>query len=503
MKLHVAVIICLLLLFANPKSFGQDDRSNGDDRTNGPYLGNGIRNGWADQDSIVIWTRTTKSPEMITQGPQFKSVDRKLEREIRQAGASDRYLAAQLPVGKALHQMLGACPGLEGRVRLVYYPQDNSNNKKTTDWKSTSSKSDFTAQWKLRNLEAGTAYTAIVETSSNSQDKITARCAGSFKTAPPKDLGQSFKFCVTTCHDFNRRDNKNRGHKIYPAMKKLAPDFVVHAGDIEYYDKPNPFAWTKQLMRFKWQRIFSLPDNREFYSTHTSYFIKDDHDTLKNDCWPGQSYGEVSFDEGVRLFNEEQFPSRSERYQTVRWGKNLQFWVLEGRDYRSPNNMKDGPDKTILGTQQKKWLKESLQASDAKFKLIFFPTPVVGPDRKNKNDNHANISFSFEGNELREFFKSIDGVILFCGDRHWQYASADTNSRLWEFGCGPGSDKHQLGWKKGDVRPSHKFLRVAAGFLSGELASERGKPTLTIRHHNTSGQEKSRFEFPSAWTEAK
>ena len=29
-----------------------------------PYFGNGMRNGWADQDSVVIWTRTTRFEEM-------------------------------------------------------------------------------------------------------------------------------------------------------------------------------------------------------------------------------------------------------------------------------------------------------------------------------------------------------------------------------------------------------------------------------------------------------
>ncbi len=37
----------------------------------GPFLGNGIRNSWADQNSIALWTRTTALPDMITEGPQF------------------------------------------------------------------------------------------------------------------------------------------------------------------------------------------------------------------------------------------------------------------------------------------------------------------------------------------------------------------------------------------------------------------------------------------------
>lgn len=282
-------------------------------------------------------------------------------------------------------------------------------------------------------------------------------------------------------------------------MQALQPDFVVHAGDIEYYDVPDPWAWTIDLMRFKWGRLFSLPHNRSFYANHTSYMMKDDHDTLKDDCWAGQRYGAVTFEEGVRIFNEEQFPSRTPRYATVRWGQDLQVWFLEGRDYRSPNTMPDGPEKTILGEEQKAWLFDSLQQSTSTFKLVFSPTPIVGPDRVNKKDNHANVTFTHEGDQLRDFFSQIDNLIVFCGDRHWQYASVDSQTELWEFGCGPGSELHQLGWKEGDFRPEHRFLRVQGGFLSGQLsyqnAEEQAAAVLTLRHHDVNGNIVSLFNF--------
>ena len=120
----------------------------------------------------------------------------------------------------------------------------------------------------------------------------------------------------------------------------------------------------------------------------------------------------------------------------------------------------------------------------------------MGPDRKNKKDNHANEIFAHEGDELRRYFATMDGVVLFCGDRHWQYASVDEATGLWEFGCGPGSEVHQLGWKKGDVRPIHRFLRVAGGFLSGELYYQEADPRLRIEHRTVYGESVSSFEFP-------
>lgn len=462
-----------------------------------PQLGNGIRNSWADQQSIVLWTRTTTNAEMIQDGPEFVANDRDQEKLWENTLNEQQLLQVQMPEGARLEQMKGACPGAPGEVRLIYYPRNNEALKRVTDWTVTQAQQDFSCQWKLDGLQADSRYMTIVEARPVGQTEVTAVLRGGFQTAPKPDQQTPHTFCMTTCHDYIRRDD-DTGHRIYPAMTRLNPAWMIHAGDVEYYDKPNPYAWTIDLMRFKWARLFALPKLREFYSNHTSYFIKDDHDTLKNDCWPGQKYGAVSFEQGVRLFNEEQFPTRTPRYTTVQWGKDVQFWILEGRDYRSPNTMQDGPKKTILGAVQKEWLLRSLRASTATFKLVFSPTPLVGPDRKSKSDNHANETFEYEGLQLRNAMSNIRGVIVFSGDRHWQYASVDPKTGLWEFGCGPGSDRHELGWREGDVRPEHRFLRVRGGFLSGELIyhASDSQPRLLIRHHTVDGDEVSRFEFP-------
>lgn len=468
------------------------------ERSKGPYLANGIKNGWIDQTSAVIWTRTTAIAEMNRDGPDFIELSRSEVQTLENTGDEESFLTSQLPPGHQLSEMLGSCPGAQAEIRLSYFPEKQNKSIKTTDWVKTHSATDYTHQWKLENLSPGLRYAVVVEARPVGDSQVSAVIRGHFQTAPSSKQEVPIKFCLTTCHDFLRRDNAFQGHKIYPSMEQENPDFVIHAGDIEYYDKPLPWALTKELMRFKWSRIFSLPSNRAFYTNHTSYFLKDDHDTLKNDCWPGQTYGSVTFEQGRDLFNDEQFPTAKERFTTINWGKDLQIWLLEGRDFRSPNNIDDGPEKSILGSTQKKWLFQTLNRSEAKFKLIISPTPIIGPDRNNKRDNHANIQFKHEGNELRKRLADYPGTIIFCGDRHWQYASEDEETGLWEFGCGPGSEKHQLGWREGDVHSLHRFLRVAGGFLSGELSypkSANSAPRLTLRHHKVTGEIVSEFNF--------
>jgi alkaline phosphatase D len=271
-------------------------------------------------------------------------------------------------------------------------------------------------------------------------------------------------------------------------MLKLMPHFYVHTGDIEYYDKALPYALTEELMRFKWNRIFALPNQRLFFTEVTTYFMKDDHDALSNDAYQGMTYGTVSWNRGLEIFDKEQFPAAEKTYKTVRWGKNLQIWIMEGRNYRSPNNVPDGPGKTIWGKEQKDWLYKTMKESDATFKLLIVSTPVIGPDRKNKKDNYSNEVFKTEGDEVRQYLNQFKNVIVCTGDRHWQYVAHPKETNLWEFGCGPSSDQHAEGWPPNEVRPEHRFLRVKGGYLYGTTETdEKGAARLKLQHCDVDG----------------
>lgn len=245
--------------------------------------------------------------------------------------------------------------------------------------------------------------------------------------------------------------------------------------------------------------MYSLPLQREFHRQVPSYFIKDDHDILKDDCWPGQTQGELSFARGVELF-AEQTPSSRAPYRRFRWGAQLELWLLEGREFRSPNTDPDGPEKTILGPEQLAWLERTLVESDATFRVVLSATPIVGPDRSRKADNHANRAFAHEGARLRELLAAHPGTVVVCGDRHWQYASVDGDTGLWEFSCGPTTDAHAGGFSEDKRSEAHRYLAVRGGFLSVavERAGSDASCDLSLRHHDTSGRILStqRFSAP-------
>lgn len=456
-------------------------------QTEGPYFGNGFRNGWVDQHSITLWTRLTSIPDLNKSGVHFKELTGKEHSTLRKETNIATLHSAQIPDGYTLLDMDASCPGAYGDVKLIYYPTGETENKTEINWTTVDSAKNYTNQWNLENLQSNIVYQVEMLARKNERSEPSDTILGNFKTPPAQTSVQDINFTVVTGHDYNRRDDPDNGHQIYASMLKDNLDFYVHTGDIEYYDKPNPWALTEPMMYYKWDRLFALPFQRNFYRQTNSYFIKDDHDVLSNDCYPGTTYGAVSYERGLEIFDKEQFPSSDKTYKTIRWGKDLQIWIMEGRRYRSNNNDPDSPGKTIWGEEQKKWLYRTLPESDATFKVIMSATPILGPDRDNKNDNHANTGFTYEGNEIRDFVNQFENVFICVGDRHWQYVSHIENSNLWEFSCGPGSDQHAGGWKQENELPEHQFLRVKGGYLLGSVFHENGVPKLNFQHRDVDG----------------
>ena len=413
-------------------------------------LAGGMKIGEVTADSALVWTRLT-------------------ERE------------KQDPISG---ETMGAVPGMAGEVAMVFWEKESPDVKKEITWKKVSAEQDFTHQFELAGLAVDTAYELEI-TGRDAEGVETKVLSGGFQTAPAAGSDEAVSFLVSTCQAFRERDDEDRGHLIYRNMRAVPADFFVQTGDAVYHDRV-PFSKDLAGARAKWALLYSMQNYREFHAVTPSYWLKDDHDLLKDDCWPGESYGDLTWEQGLQVWYE-QLPMSPKPYRTFRWGKHVQVWFPEGREFRSANTDPDGPDKTILGEEQWAWLRKTMAESDATYRIFISATPVVGPDRKRKNDNHANQGFKHAGDKLRKFLAAQPGCFVICGDRHWQYHSTDPTTGLKEFGCGPASDEHAQGFRKSDQRPWQTYLRNKGGFLSVEVGAGE-KPVAKIRHHNIAGE---------------
>jgi len=413
-------------------------------------------------------------------------------------------------------------PGLDCEARLQW--SANSNFRKLSEAAPVQLNvhNDFIVKEKVSGLEPGSRYFFRIKADVPGEGTVYSK-TGTFETLPAPDQPEEMSFAIATgfnyAHYYGLDTTRNRqyrneprglgatgmdsvmGFEAFETVLKSGVDFFIANGDVVYYDKPSsdPTMWarTKEEMRAKWHRYFSMPRNREMCMEVPVYYLKDDHDHRYNDCdttgdrAPSSRLGIEVFREQVPVVDPADPDDPT--YRTHRMGKDLQLWFMEGRDFRSPNNMKDTVGKTIWGTEQKAWLKKTLLASDATYKIMISPTPLIGPDDAYKRDNHTNPGgFQTERDEFFRFLEENDlignGFYIICGDRHWQYHSIHP-SGLEEFSCGAFIDQNsRAGRLPGDPKSTDPEGEIdvpyvqtddwGGGFLQVDLENEDGEPLL-------------------------
>ncbi len=393
--------------------------------------------------------------------------------EVTEQGAlvQARLTASDKPVD-------GDVPGLAGVVEFVL-EEAGTGRFESRQLVEAVAERDFIARAVLENLRPATRYRCRTRIGANAASLRSGPVA-EFNTLAGPQRGQDVKFAVVTGmnheyfygNDYIDPDAKHPTayagpdkHLGYPALASilaLQPDFFVGTGDNVYYDTPGtPRARTVAELRQKWHEQFAQPRFRELFAAVPTYWMIDDHDYRKDDCDNSGDYDpSPAVAQQIML---EQLPlaagddEGAKTYRTHRVSRDLQLWFPEHRVFRHPNLADDGPDKSIWGTEQKAWLQRTLLQSDATFKLLVSPTPLVGPDDLRKKDNHTNVGgFRHERDEffgwLEENTVDKQRFYVVCGDRHWQYHSIHP-SGIQEMGCGALVDANsRLGRKPGDPR---------------------------------------------------
>jgi len=439
--------------------------------------------------------------------------------------------------------------GIRGAGGWAYFEiSDNPGfrNTRKTDWLRAIPKSDFIVKLKVGGLEPAGRYHYRLHYGP-AKDNVRASEPATFRTLAGKNKAEAYTLAIVTGMNYSffhytgaygrtkpySGPDKHLGYPALESIRKLEPDFFIGTGDNVYYDHPGHRgrAQTKHEMRKKHHEQYSQQRFLDLFRGAATYWMKDDHDHRfddsdqvnavrighakqlpyypKTNIWEGESgSGFAPLHElGVRVFRE-QLPvvdpsdPAAVTYRTYRVSRDLQIWFVEGRDYRSPNDMPDGPWKTIWGDEQKAWLKRTIKESDATFKFLVSPTPMVGPDSAGKRDNHTNVSgFRHEGDEFFRWLvdNRISPKQLFfaCGDRHWQYhaihpdgfeefstgALVDANSIIGSLPGGANTTDPE-----GKIRQPFHSPEASGGFLIVTVKPEGNSAVAEFRFHDGKGK---------------
>ncbi|MEZ6055926.1 MAG: sulfatase-like hydrolase/transferase [Planctomycetaceae bacterium] len=430
---------------------------------------------------------------------------------VGEVDAESAYVQVRLTASDKLVD--GDLPGAEGVVQYQLFDKTGTNPIGEPQLIMAKADVDYITRLTLDRLLPGTGYVVKTQIGLNA-DSLRPGPIASFETLPGETMRGTARFVVVTGMNYAKfhgdakidreqhliqnntelpppyaKPDKHLGYPALDTIRRLNPDFFVGTGDNVYYDTPTkPRAETIEQMRKKWHEQFVQPRYHQLFAKVPAYWMVDDHDFRVDDCDNSGEYAPSVVD-GRRMMFEQlpygpQGTDEPKSYRTVRVNKDLQLWFPENRLYRSPNSMADGPEKSIWGAEQKAWLKRTLAESDATYKLLISPTPMVGPDDKRKTDNHTNFGgFRHERDEffswLNETGLAKQNFYILCGDRHWQYHALDP-AGIEEFSCGALVDANsRLGRSPGDpastdpdglIRQFYSQKTASGGFLMVELS---------------------------------
>ncbi len=279
--------------------------------------------------------------------------------------------------------------------------------RRTAEGVRTSAGSDFTAKIDLSGLQPSTRYYYRVVGEAGAQ-RATG-LVGSFKTAPAS--GDSAAVTLEWGADTSERFKPFR---IFDAMRAKNPDFYLFLGDTVYADID---ANAKTIAEYRAAYRTNRDDEpfRAFTRATSIYAIWDDHEVANNFDRTHERLpiGRQAFMEYWPIRPDPKDPTRF--YRSFRWGKLLEVFILDTRQYRSPEFDRDTAQKTMLGAAQKEWLKRELAASTATFKIIVSTVPL----KYHGVDSWE--GYTTERKELFDFIVSrrIKSVVFLSGDVHY------------------------------------------------------------------------------------
>lgn len=266
----------------------------------------------------------------------------------------------------------------------------------------------------------------------------------SFVTALPPGTKGHLRFAFTSCSGYSAHDPA-AGWADLGLRTNL--DLILQLGDNHYGNSPR---LEKQRAAYLNQR--QTASFRDATSRIPDYGIWDDHDFGDNDSdstIPGREEAFRAFKEhwANPAFGETNNPGVYFKFTR----SDVEFFCLDDRYYRSPNNQTNNPAKTMLGPAQLAWVKRGLLESKATVKVL-----AIGGEWQSNGTSDSWTSFPRERDDILNLIRehNISGVILISGDRHFTAA----------------------------YHVQKRFIEVTAGPFGGAPAETKNLPEMFINH---------------------
>jgi len=282
----------------------------------------------------------------------------------------------------------------------------------------TKAESAFTAHLIADYLEAGSLYEYKIVLQ-NSKDSAK----GTFKT---QELWQhrkeppNFSFITGSCAYTNEEkydrpgEPYGTGNEIFEMIAQQDADLMLWLGDNVYLREAD---WTSLSGIFhRYTHFKSQPELQALWKKMHHYAIWDDHDYGPNDADRSYIGKKLTLDAFQNFWANPDYGVNNKPGITTQFSYNdVDFFLLDNRYYRSPNNRKTGK-REILGEIQIQWLIDALAYSKASFKFVLIGGQFLNPAAV--WENHA--TYSEEREKIIHLIEEegIKNIIFLSGDRH-------------------------------------------------------------------------------------
>lgn len=237
----------------------------------------------------------------------------------------------------------------------------------------------------------------------------TMSTVGRIKTAPSGQANFAF--------DFGSCENST-DPIVFPLITARADDMFFHLGDMFYNDGSGT---TLANIRSKLEGKIQATNHAELYAQVNMAHVPSDHDVAQNDSNNGS---DATAWGNYRTASAQLFPD-VDWYYTWVWGR-VRFIKLDTKNFASDPSITDNSSKSILGTTQKQWLKDTIDAATERAIVIVQSDVFIGSAIAGDN---GWFGFTTERTELVNYMNaSGKNFIIIGGDMHAVAADDGTNN---------------------------------------------------------------------------